>query len=68
MAYLETFATPEGRYQFLPEYLHESEGYYVSGFRMGLAESRRKPAWIEIESTFRMLKIKALLNRQLSDR
>jgi len=62
LAYLETFAHPEGRYLFPAEYLHESEGYYIGGYGMGLAENRRNPAWIEIESTFRILKIKSLLD------
>lgn len=57
---LEGFGTTEGRYRFPAEYLRESEGYYISGYGMGLGENRRKPAGIEIESTFRMLRIQSL--------
>jgi hypothetical protein len=57
---LETYRTSEERYQLPEEYLREGEGYYVSGHGMGLGENRRKAASIEIESTFRMLKIRSL--------
>lgn len=60
LRHLKKFKTPQGTYCFPPGYLHESEGYYVSGYGMGLGENRRKPAALEIESTFRMLKIARL--------
>ena len=41
-------------------HLREAEGYYVSGHHMGLGENRRRRAWREIESTFRMLTIHRL--------
>jgi hypothetical protein len=60
MEALETFRTPEGRYSLPAEYLRESEGYYVSGYGMGLGENRRRSLWNEVESTFRMLKIHSI--------
>ena len=40
------------------------EGYYLySGSHMGLAENRRKRGWVEVESTFRMLRLKQLADR-----
>ena len=54
---LEGFCTPEGRCRFPVKYLREAEGYYVSGSGMGLGENRRKLLNVEVESTFRMLKI-----------
>jgi len=62
LRFLDGFRTPEGHYHFPGEYLREAEGYYVSGYGMGLGENRCKPAGIEIESTFRMLKIKSQEN------
>jgi hypothetical protein len=62
LEFLEGFRTPEGRYHLPGGYLREAEGYYVSGYGMGLGESRRKTIGIEIESTFRMLKILSLFN------
>ncbi len=61
LGYLESFAVGEGFYRFPPEYLRETEGYYVLGSGMGLGEPRRSPGWNQVESTFRMLKIKSLL-------
>ena len=61
LRFLESFRTPEERYRLPGEYLRESESYYVSGNGMGLGEDRRKATGIEIESTFRMLKIKSLI-------
>jgi len=58
LRHLEGFRTPQGTYQFPGPYLREAEGYYVSGYALGLGESRRKPLGMEIESTFRMLKIR----------
>jgi hypothetical protein len=58
--HLEGYRTVQGTYRFPSVYLHEAEGYYVSGYGMGLGESRRKSVGVEVESTFRMLKIRAL--------
>lgn len=60
LGYLDTFALGDDRFLFPTDYLRESEGYYITGAGMGLAEGRKKSTWIEIESTFRMLKIKKL--------
>jgi len=57
--HLEGYRTDWGTYRFPGVYLHEAEGYYVSGYGMGLGESRRG-AGAEVESTFRMLRIRAL--------
>lgn len=58
MTHLEGFRTESGRYRFPRHYPHEDEGYYVSGYHMGLGEPRRKKISLEIESTFRMLRLK----------
>jgi hypothetical protein len=60
--HLEEFRTPQGTYLFPGNYLRESEGYYVSGYHMGLGENRHKKTGLEIESTFRMLKIRSLIH------
>ena len=60
LQHLEGFRTSQGVYRFPGGYLRESEGYYVSGYGMGLGENRRKPLGIEVESTFRVLKIRRL--------
>jgi hypothetical protein len=59
---LEGFRTDSGTYQFPRDYLRESEaGYYVCGAHMGIEENRRASKAIEIESTFRMMKIRKLI-------
>jgi hypothetical protein len=57
---LERFRTPSGTYRFPSEYLKERpNGYYLyAGAHMGLGENRRSKRALEIESTFRMLRIK----------
>jgi hypothetical protein len=60
--HLEGFRTEQGTYRFPTDYLIDREGYYVSGFGMGLGEDRRKKTALEVESTFRMLKIRQMLN------
>ena len=60
LQHLEGFRTPQRTYRLPGGYLRESEGYYVSGYGMGLGENRRKPLGIEVESTFRVLKIRRL--------
>jgi hypothetical protein len=47
-------------YHLPGSYLCESEGYYVSGHGIGLGENRRKPLGLEVESTFRVLKIRRM--------
>ena len=63
LVHLEGFRTSQGLYRFPANYLCEAEGYYVSGYGMGLGESRRKPLGLEVESTFRALKIGGRLPR-----
>ena len=62
LEYLESFRAKGGTYCFPASYLVEREGYYVSGSHMGLGQSPRNQLAREIESTFRMLKIKHLIN------
>ena len=60
--HLEGFRTEKGTYQFPRTYLPEKPvGYWVTGARMALEENRRKAIAIEMESTFWMAKLKALL-------
>jgi hypothetical protein len=61
MRFLERFRTREGTYLFPRPYLRElRQGYWVHGAYMGLEENRRSNRALELESTFRMLKIKRL--------
>lgn len=58
VSHLEQFRTAAGTYQFPKAYLEEREGYYLyGGMHMGLGENRRQKQALEIESTFRMLRI-----------
>jgi hypothetical protein len=59
---LEEYRLAEGLYRFPAETLREAEGYYVSGYHMGLGENRRVRQGLDIESTFRMLRLKALVS------
>lgn len=60
--HLESFRTDRGTYCFPASYLREEpSGYYVSGYYMGLGENRRSRQALEIESTFRMLRLKKLI-------
>jgi hypothetical protein len=59
--HLEGFRTETGTYLFPRSYLRElRQGYWVHGAYMGLEENRRPRQALELESTFRMLKIKKL--------
>jgi hypothetical protein len=59
--HLEGFRTERGSYLFPRPYLQEARNqYWVSGAHMGLEEDRRRPQALELESTFRMLRIKRL--------
>jgi len=55
--YLTQYKTQNGTYAFPKEYLPEADGNWVLGVRMSLAENKRKNQWVEIESTFYMLKL-----------
>jgi hypothetical protein len=66
--YLDSFRTAQGTWRFPRESLLEkgkSGGYYVQGYHMGLGENRRKKISLELESTFRMLRILKLLGCEL---
>ncbi|MBN1579940.1 MAG: hypothetical protein JXA89_04505 [Anaerolineae bacterium] len=60
IAHLEQFCTPGGTYRFPAPYLQEKRNsyYLYAGAHMGLGENRRGKSAIEIESTFRLLRIK----------
>jgi hypothetical protein len=62
MAHLETFRTQHGTYCFPSRYLSEKHSYYLyGGMHMGLGETPRNTHALELESTFRMLRLKTLL-------
>jgi hypothetical protein len=62
--HLESFRTTENTYCFPKEYLkNEKSGYYITGFFMGLEESRNKKS-IELESSFRMLFLKKRIQEE----
>jgi len=61
--HLLSYHTDAGRFRLPREYLQEKTGYYLySGSHMGLAESRRSRMWLEVESTFRLVRLRAQLN------
>lgn len=63
MQLLETFRTARGTYRFPTSYLLEKPtGYYVGGEYMGLEDDRRKKNTPELESTFRMLRLKQVIH------
>ena len=63
IGYLEQFGTNSGTYLFPRNLLCEKDGYYVSGAHMGLEEARRDSKSMQIESTFRMLRILSKINK-----
>ncbi len=61
LRHLEWHRTESGTYLFPAHYLREMpSGYYVDGCYMSLGENRRLRRGLEIESTFRMAKIRAV--------
>jgi hypothetical protein len=61
MAQLETFRTECGTYRFPREYLNEKSSYYLyAGMHMSLGEFPRNDRALELESTFRMARLKKL--------
>jgi len=66
LARLESYRTPQGRYRFPVDLLKETaDSYYLyAGAHMGLGEPRRRPQALEIESTFRLLRIKRLMQSE----
>ncbi|MFX0054440.1 MAG: hypothetical protein ACFFAX_07880 [Promethearchaeota archaeon] len=64
MEKLEACKTEYDTYQFPRDWLPEKqEGYWVNGAYMALEENRRKSSAIESESTFRMFRIKHLMEK-----
>jgi hypothetical protein len=62
LATLHSYKTRIGTYRFPTHLLAEKTGYYIySGSHMGLGEDRRSPIGLELESTFRLLSIQALM-------
>ncbi len=65
VTHLESFRTDEGLYRFPARYLKESSsGYWVTGAYMRLEENRRARQSLNLDSTFRMLKIKSCYDRR----
>jgi hypothetical protein len=63
MAHLETFRTQRNTYCFPAETLSEKHSYYLyAGMHMGLGEWPRNAHAYELESTFRMLRLKKLVD------
>lgn len=58
---LENFRTNKGTYILPKETLQEKQGCWVKARHMGLGENRRKKLALELESTFRVMKIKSIL-------
>jgi hypothetical protein len=66
LEYLDQYKTKAGTWSFPREYLTEKPvGYWVAGAHMGLEEDRRSKISIEVESTFRMLKVRSLMRKAL---
>ena len=63
---LERFRVTAGTYRFPSNYLMEKRNsyYLYQGAHMGLGENRRFRRALEIESTFRMLRIKKRMTTQ----
>lgn len=60
LKHFENFKTEKGTYTFPKEYLLEKESVWVLGTHMSLGENRKNKQFFEIESSFRMLKIKKI--------
>jgi hypothetical protein len=66
LQHLEGFRTEQGTYRFPARYLREqASGYWVQGAYMRLEENRRSRQALELDSTFRMCKIKKLCEEDL---
>ena len=62
--HLDSFRTEDGTWLLPRHYLKEERvRYWVTGAHMGLEESRRSSRAIELESTFRLLKIRRLIQQ-----
>jgi len=63
-AFLNLHRTEKGTWRFPGSLIRESQsGYWVTGAYMGLEENRRRGIVREIESTFWMLRVEAMLGR-----
>jgi len=64
MQHLEGFQTDQGTYRLPGRYLREgASGYWVTGAYMRLEENRRARRSLELDSTFRMLKLESLCHQ-----
>lgn len=62
LTHLESFRTSRGTYRFPSSYLCEKHNYYLyAGMHMGLGEFPRNLQALELESTFRMLRLQSHL-------
>jgi hypothetical protein len=62
MTLLESFSTEHGTYCFPRKYISEKHSYYLyAGMHMGLGEVPRDSRALELESTYRMARIKKLI-------
>lgn len=61
MAKIEAYKTERETYLLPKEALKERIGCWVLGHHMSLGENRRKKIWRELESTFRVLKIRKIV-------
>jgi len=66
LATLERFRTERGTYRFPSAFLTQKTNSYhfYQGNHMGLGESRRGGKGLEIESTFRMLRLRKWMERE----
>jgi hypothetical protein len=63
--HLEGYRTARGTYRFPARYLREQQsGYWVQGAYMRLEENRRSRQSLELDSTFRLLKIEKLCQEE----
>jgi hypothetical protein len=64
LEHLQSFQNPHDRYAFPRGYMLEKESYYLyGGSNMGLAENRRNREGVDVDSTFRMLRLQTLTDR-----
>jgi len=65
LAQLKRQRTPQGTYRFPADLLKEAPTptTVYAGAHMGLGENRKRALALEIESTFRMMKIKSLMQQ-----
>lgn len=64
---LENYRTDRGTYILPKESLQEKKGCWVKARHMALGESRRKKLSLELESTFRVMKIVSILQSHIKN-